>query len=224
LVLVFLAVFWLFWFLTFASLLIIVRGVFLAADLGKFIRAISAVGVTVAEVAHIDTFTALALELEVLSTVRHNKLLLSEAFVEVVGGESVPFGFSNGELPGSRTVAASLGTVKLQDVVTSVEGDAEIEFLGPSILPDISLSRLDDLAVHHGDSSAAKVNWHSESISRSVIAHWEVDFIVKSNVALNTLAQGLVADSQHVIDLSLTVSLSRFLGHLLLELGDLDNR
>jgi hypothetical protein len=189
----------------------------------KLIRTIFAVVLAITEVSLVDALTVLALELVFLSAFGLNILILGEALVEVVGSESQPLGFTNGELPGSSTVAASLGTVEFEDVVTSVEGDAEVELLRFTTLPDAGLGGSNDLAVHHGDSSTAKVNWDLEFIIQTVIAHWEGDSVIESNIVLDTLAQGLVANLQHVVDLSLTVSFSRWFGHLLLELSDLDN-
>jgi len=103
-------------------------------------------------------------------------------------------------------------------VVSSVELDAEIEFLRSTSLPDVGFSRSDDFAVHHGDSSTAEVSWDHESIKRSIIAHWECDLVVESNILFNTLAKIVVTNFEHVINLSLTISFSGFLSQLLLEL------
>jgi hypothetical protein len=128
------------------------------------------------------------------------------------------------ECPGSLTVAASLGTVEFEDVVTSVEGDAEIEFIGFTSLPDVFAVFLHDLAVHHGDSSTAKVSWCLEGIGGTVLADWERDLVIVANIFVDTLAQGSVAHLEHVLDYSLTVSFSRWFGHLLLEFFDVVNR
>lgn len=138
--------------------------------------------------------------------------------------EVQPFSTVYLEFPSGLTVAASLRTVKFQDVVSSVELDAEIEFLRSTSLPDVGFGRFHDFAVHHGDTSTAEVSWQTESVDRSIIAHWERDLVVESNVLFDTLAKVVVTNLEHVVNLSLTVSFSGFLSQLLLELSEFGDR
>jgi hypothetical protein len=55
-----------------------------------------------------------------------------------------------------------------------------------------------------------------ESISSAIVADWEFNNRLESNIRIHTFADGLVRDLEHVVDLSLTVSFTRGLAHLFL--------
>ena len=83
-------------------------------------------------------------------------------------------------------------------------------------MPDIFLVLLDHLAVNVDDSSVTKVSWSSERIGGSVLATWESDLIVVSDVTLCSSTELLVAYFFHRLDKFLAVtSLSLEFGLLL---------
>jgi len=137
--------------------------------------------------------------------------------------EVKPFASIDLEFPSGLTVAASLRTVKFQDVVSSVELDAEIELGGFTSLPDVFTMLLHDLSVHHGDSSTAEVSWGLKSVHSTILTDWEGDLVVVTNVLVYTLAQGSVGNLKHILDNSLTISFSGFLSHQALEFFDVSD-
>lgn len=107
----------------------------------------------------------------------------------------------------------------------SVKSHAEIELGRFSRSPDISLVLLHDSSINQCHSSESEISWDSELPRELVSTHWELDSVVETNIAIDTLAESLVGHLCKRNDLAvLTVALSRLLGlDGLVEGGDVRN-
>jgi len=122
--------------------------------------------------------------------------------VQIGSGKCHPFSAVDLELPGSLSIAAGFSTIKLQDVITLVQGNIEVELGGFSSLPDISSSLLHNLTVHHRDTAQTEICWGSEGPFGIVVSIGESDSIVESDVLVgsSSTAQSTVGDLGHSWD------------------------
>jgi len=144
--------------------------------------------------------------------------------VQIGSGECHPFSAVDLELPGSLSITAGFSTIKLQDVITLVQGNIEVELGGFSSLPDISSSLLHNLTVHHRDTAQTEICWGSEGPFGIVVSIGESDSIVESDVLVgsSSTAQSTVGDLGHSWDEFLTVSFGSLgIGNSLSELREI---